>query len=55
MHPGGIDGKGIVHIRGLLSFHMLFQCKRCQGLGSSENLSGCFYAIWPRCGRNRLS
>jgi restriction system protein len=28
---GGIDGKGIVRLSGLLSFHVLFQCKRYQG------------------------
>ena len=28
---GGIDGKGIVKVGGLLSFHVLFQCKRYQG------------------------
>ncbi len=28
---GGIDGKGIVRVGGLLSFHLLFQCKRYQG------------------------
>ncbi len=28
---GGIDGKGVVRIGGLLSFHMIFQCKRWQG------------------------
>ena len=28
---GGIDGKGIVRIGGLLSFHVLFQCKRYRG------------------------
>ena len=28
---GGIDGKGVVQIGGLLSFHMIFQCKRYQG------------------------
>ena len=27
---GGIDGKGIVRVGGLLSFHVLFQCKRYQ-------------------------
>lgn len=32
---GGIDGKGIVRIGGLLSFHVLFQCKRYQGSVSS--------------------
>ena len=28
---GGIDGKGIMRIGGLLSFHVIFQCKRYQG------------------------
>lgn len=28
---GGIDGKGIMRIGGLLSFHVLFQCKKYQG------------------------
>lgn len=28
---GGIDGKGVVKIGGLLSFHVIFQCKRYQG------------------------
>lgn len=28
---GGIDGKGIVRISGLLSFHVIFQCKRYRG------------------------
>ncbi len=32
---GGIDGKGIVKIGGLLSFHVLFQCKKYQGSVSS--------------------
>lgn len=25
---GGIDGKGIARISGMLSFHVIFQCKR---------------------------
>ncbi|MCB0115753.1 MAG: restriction endonuclease, partial [Caldilineaceae bacterium] len=25
---GGIDGKGIMRLGGLLSFHVIFQCKR---------------------------
>ena len=34
---GGIDGKGIARIHGLLSFHVLFQCKRYRGsVGPSE-------------------
>jgi restriction system protein len=32
---GEIDGKGIVRIGGLLSFHMIFQCKRFKGCVSS--------------------
>lgn len=28
---GGIDGRGIMRIGGLLSFHVIFQCKRYQG------------------------
>ncbi len=28
---GGIDGKGIARINGLLSFHVLFQCKKYSG------------------------
>jgi len=28
---GGIDGKGIIKVGGLLSFHIIFQCKRYQG------------------------
>lgn len=28
---GGIDGKGVVRLGGILSFHVLFQCKRYKG------------------------
>lgn len=28
---GGIDGKGVVKLGGLLSFHVIFQCKRYKG------------------------
>ena len=28
---GGIDGKGIMRINGMMSFHVLFQCKRYRG------------------------
>lgn len=28
---GGIDGKGILRLSGLLSFHVIFQCKRYKG------------------------
>lgn len=34
---GGIDGKGIMRLGGLLSFHVIFQCKRYQGsVGSGQ-------------------
>lgn len=33
---GGIDGKGIIRVGGLLSFHVLFQCKKYQGSVSSS-------------------
>jgi restriction system protein len=33
---GGIDGKGIVQLGGVLSFHIVFQCKRYQGSISSS-------------------
>ncbi len=33
---GGIDGKGIVRVGGLLSFHVIFQCKRYKGTVSSS-------------------
>jgi len=33
---GGIDGKGIVKLGGIVSFHVLFQCKRYQGSVASS-------------------
>ena len=34
---GGVDGKGIAKINGILSFHVVFQCKRYKGsVASSE-------------------
>ena len=34
---GGIDGKGIAQVHGLLSFHVLFQCKKYSGaVGAGE-------------------
>ena len=32
---GGIDGKGIAKINGILSFHVVFQCKKYQGAVSA--------------------
>jgi len=35
---GGIDGKGIVRVSGLLSFHVMFQCKKYEGTVSSNQI-----------------
>jgi len=35
---GGIDGKGIAKINGILSFHIIFQCKRYKGKVSSKEI-----------------
>lgn len=35
---GGIDGRGIVKVGGLLSFHIIFQCKRYVGSVSSDQV-----------------
>ena len=35
---GGIDGKGIAKINGILSFHIVFQCKKYQGAVSASQI-----------------
>jgi restriction system protein len=35
---GGIDGKGIARIHGFMSFHVVFQCKRYQGIVSASQI-----------------
>lgn len=35
---GGIDGTGIMKLNGIISFHMLFQCKRYQGSVSASEM-----------------
>lgn len=35
---GGIDGKGIMRLSGLLSFHVVFQCKKYQGSVSASDI-----------------
>jgi len=35
---GGIDGKGIARIHGFMSFHVVFQCKRYQGIVSASHI-----------------
>lgn len=32
---GGIDGRGVVRVEGMLSFHVIFQCKRYKDTVSS--------------------
>lgn len=35
---GGIDGKGVVRVGGILSFHVIFQCKRYRGSVSPSTI-----------------
>ncbi len=42
---GGIDGKGIAKINGILSFHVVFQCKKYQGAFPPDT-SEIFVARW---------
>jgi len=35
---GGIDGTGTIKLNGIISFHMLFQCKRYQGSVSASEM-----------------
>lgn len=35
---GGIDGRGIIKIGGMLSFHVIFQCKRYSGSVSAQQI-----------------
>lgn len=35
---GGVDGKGIIRIGGLLSFHVVFQCKKYQGVVTAPHI-----------------
>lgn len=35
---GGIDGKGILRIGGIMSFHVLFQCKKYQGVITASQI-----------------
>ena len=35
---GGVDGKGVVRVGGLLSFHVIFQCKRYKGSVGSKSV-----------------
>jgi len=51
---GGIDGKGIVRLSGLLSFHVMFQCKKYQGSVSSSHIRDFRGAIQGRADKGIL-
>lgn len=43
---GGIDGKGIMRLGGLLSFHVMFQCKKYRGSVSASQVPRFPAAQW---------
>lgn len=51
---GGIDGKGIMRLGGLLSFHVLFQCKRYQGAVSASQVRDFRGAMMGRADKGLL-
>ncbi len=51
---GGIDGKGIMRLGGLLSFHVLFQCKRYQGAVTASQVRDFRGAMMGRADKGLL-
>ena len=51
---GGIDGKGIMRLGGLLSFHVLFQCKRYKGSVSASQVRDFRGAMMGRADKGLL-
>ena len=51
---GGIDGKGIARMAGVLSFHVVFQCKRYQGAVSASQVRDFRGAGQPGSKRRRV-
>ncbi len=51
---GGIDGKGIMRLGGLLSFHVLFQCKRYQGTVTASQVRDFRGAMMGRADKGLL-
>ena len=51
---GGIDGKGIIKIAGLVSFHAMFQCKRYQDSVSSTHVRNFRGALQGRADKGIL-
>ena len=47
---GGIDGKGIARMAGVLSFHVVFQCKRYQGAVSASQVPAMYTCSDPILG-----
>ena len=43
---GGIDGKGIVRINGLISFHVAFQCKKYKGSVTASEIRDFRGRLW---------
>jgi restriction system protein len=48
---GGIDGKGIVRLQGIVSFHVVFQCKRYTGVVQAQDVRAFRGAIEGRADR----
>ena len=48
---GGIDGKGIVRLQGIVSFHVVFQCKRYTGVVQASDVRAFRGAIEGRADR----
>lgn len=51
---GGIDGKGIMRIGGLLSFHVMFQCKKYQGSVTASHVRDFRGALQGRADKGLL-
>ncbi len=51
---GGIDGKGIMRVGGLLSFHVMFQCKKYQGSVSASHVRDFRGALQGRADKGLL-
>ena len=51
---GGIDGKGIMRIGGLLSFHVMFQCKKYQGSVAASHVRDFRGALQGRADKGLL-
>ena len=48
---GGIDGKGIIRLQGIISFHVVFQCKRYTGAVQASEVRAFRGAVEGRADR----